>query len=126
MENLEHQLQRQYVEMSSRNFDYEYSRRSQALLVAELRGRKEGHQALLPQMKQEVGTLKNVSMAKADLREEINADAMTQEETRKDFEKKLRTSQSDLDRSESQVDCLTQHINQLQEVVNTLQAAQDF
>ena len=44
VEKLEHRLQRQYVEMSSRNYDYEYSRGSQALLVAELRGREEGHQ----------------------------------------------------------------------------------
>ena len=112
--------------MSSRNYDNEHSRGSQALLVAELRGREEGHQALLSQMKQEVGTLKNASLAEADLREKINADAMTQEETRKDLKKKLRTSQSDLDRSESQVDWLTQQMKKLQEVVNTLQAAQYF
>ena len=43
-----------------------------------------------------------------------------------DLEKKPRISQSHWDQSESQVDQLTHQIKELQEVVNTMQDAQDF
>ena len=51
---------------------------------------------------------------------------MTQEEKREELENKLRISQSHLDQSEEQVDRLTQQTKELQEVIDTLQEAQDF
>ena len=72
--------------------------------------------------------LKKKGWTETNLREESKADAVTQEDKREDLENlgKLRTSQSHVDKSEYQVDQLTPHIKELQEVVNTLHDAQKF
>ena len=63
-----------------------------------------------------------------NLREETKADAVNQEDKREDPENldKLHTSQSHYEKSEYQVDQLTPHIKELQDVVNTVHDAQDF
>ena len=116
LQNLEHPVQRQCVEMSSRNFDCEYSRGRQALA----RGRTARSRSSFSYERKRLHT-ENISLAEANLREEINAGAMTHEEKRKDLEQKLRVSQSHLDRSESQVHKLTHEMKELQEVVKTTQ-----
>ena len=62
----------------------------------------------------------------SSLREELNAGVTTPLPEPEDPEKKLRITQLELDRSESQIDWLTQLPLELQEVVNKHQDAQDF
>ena len=59
----------------------------------------------------------------ANLREEINADAITHKENREDLGEQLRRSHLHLDQSELQVDRLTHQLKELQIVVKTLQEA---
>ena len=93
-QNLEQQLHEQYVELSSRSFDFENSQGSQPRPFAELLGREEVLQAALPSTKQEVQNFRSAGWSAADLREEINADAITRKENRDDLEEKLCISQS--------------------------------
>ena len=60
-------------------------------------------------MKTEVGDLRSACWSEANVREEINADAITEKDNRDHLEGKLLKSHSYLDQSESRVDQLTQH-----------------
>ena len=51
--NLEHQVQMQDTEMSSRNYDYKYSRSCQAILASEIQDREEVDQESLGEMRRE-------------------------------------------------------------------------
>ena len=91
---LEQQRHQQYMEFSSRSFDFENSQGSQLCPFAELLGREEVLEAALNYTKQEVQNLRSAGWSAADLREEIDADAITRKENRDDLEEKLRISQS--------------------------------
>ena len=123
-------MQRTSEELSGRNYDCGNSSGRQALLFPELHGREEVHQAALTDKLRSSFFFKKKKKGwtETNLREETKADAVTQEDKREDPENldNLRTSQSHLDKSEYQVDQLTPHIKELQEVVNTLHDAQDF
>ena len=61
----------------------------------------------------------SVPLAEARLREEIKACVTATLAESEDPENKLRVTQLSSDRSESQIDWLTQQLHELQEVVNT-------
>ena len=91
-----------------------------------LRDREEVHQPALSHMKREVKDLKSAYWYEANVRAEINVDAMTQR-TATISKRRLVKSLSYLDHNEvSPVNQLTQQTKELQEVVNTLQEVQDF
>ena len=121
-------MQRTSEELSGRHYDCGNSGGRQALLFPELRGCEEVHQVALSEKLRSSKFEKHKKWTEANLREETKADAVNQEDKREDLENlgKLHTSQSHLDKSEYQVDQLTPHIKELQEVVNTLHDAQDF
>ena len=109
--NSSEQLQGELAHLSCRIHDYEYSRGSQALLIAELRGREEVQTAPLS-IKKKSWTIQT-RWTEANFHEGSNADAITQEGKREDLEKKLRKSQSNLHQSVYQVGQFRPQIKEL-------------
>ena len=119
-------MQRTSEQLSGRNYDCGDSGGRQALLFPELRGREEVHQAALSDKLRSSKFFKNT---RSGLRQTCVRRPKRRRLTRReDLENlgKLHTSQSHLDKSKYQVDQLTPHIKELQDVVITLHDAQDF
>ena len=84
----------------------------QYLLITELRNRERAHRETLVHMIKEAKELRKVCCSDAELREEAYQDAVSQDGGK--------TLETELRESQSTVNLLTQHMKQLQGVINSL------